>query len=178
MLSDAREAGVGGTRRLLGWLSFAVSLQAAVTIGHFAHGAHVYEDPSRYHIVAPALVALTLSLLLAGVYAWRPSRAWLWALVVVVGVPFVGMFGLYHGGFSHALKLIMYAAGTSPERLAEIFDSPDFAVPNDGVFEVTGLLTLFASLVIVHLFVRLVRASKRSRSSSSLAPDTTATGGA
>jgi len=155
-----RDERLGETRRLAGWLCLAVSTEAAVTIGHFVYGAHAYDDSSRYHVVAPALVALLVSLLLAGLYAWRPSRFALRALALVVAVPFVGMFGVYHGGFHHAAKLLVYAAGASPERLEAIFDSPDFAVPNDVVFEVTGCSTLLASIAVTYLLVRLVRAER------------------
>jgi hypothetical protein len=146
-------------RRLVGWLCAAVAAEAALTIGHFAHGAHVYDDSSRYHVVLPALCALALSSALAGLYARRPSRPALWALVVVVALPFVGMFGLYHGGFGHVAKLLAYAAGASPERLEELFDSPDFAVPNDIVFEVTGVSTLVAAVVVAYFLVRVVRSA-------------------
>jgi hypothetical protein len=134
----------------------AITLETALTIGHFAYGARLYDDASRYHVVAPALVALVLSLLVAGHFARRPSRVALWVLVAVVAIPFVGLFGLYHGGYNHALKLAMYAGGTSPERLEEIFDSPDFAVPDDALFEVTGVSTFVVAVGVAYLLLRLV----------------------
>jgi hypothetical protein len=151
--------GTSTSRGIVAWLCVAVSTGALLTIAHFAYGAHVYDDDSRYHVVAPALFALVLSLSVACLYAWRPSRLALWALALIVAVPFVGIFGLFHGGFGHALKLIVYFAGASPERLETIFDSPDFAVPNDAVFEITGTATLVASLVVAHHLVRLLRAA-------------------
>ncbi len=157
------------TRRLAAWLCLALSTEAALSIGHFVYGAHAYDDSSRYHAVIPALFVLVLSLSLAGLYAWHPSRFALWALALVVAIPFVGMFGAYHGGFQHAVKLLVYAAGTSPERLEAIFDSPDFAVPNDVVFEVTGCSTLLASIAVTYVLVRLVRAARRSAATSTRA---------
>jgi hypothetical protein len=158
-LGRVRQAGVGDGLRRVGALSLAVTLQAALVVGHFAHGAHIYDDPSRYHVVAPVLVLLVTALSFAGVYAWRPSRAALSALVGAAGAPFVGVFGLYHGGFSHAAKLVLYAAGVPAERLVAVFDSPDFSMPNDAVFEVTGVLTLVVGGVIALLLARLVRAA-------------------
>jgi hypothetical protein len=142
MVNKARVGGADEVRKRVGWLCGVLALEALLVVGHFAHGAHVYEDPSRYHVVLPTVVALVGSLLVGGHFMWRPSRVALWGFAIVIAVPFVGLFGLYHGGFNHALKLAMYAAGTSPERLEELFDSPDFAVPNDVVFEVTGVSTL------------------------------------
>jgi hypothetical protein len=161
MTSNRAASARSAEQRILGWLGLVVALDAGLTIAHFAHGAHVYEDPSRYHVVAPALAALLASLLVGGAYARRPSRLLLWGLVSIVGVPFVGAFGLYHGGVNHVAKLLFYAAGVSPERLEEMFDSPDFAIPNDAVFELTGVLTLVTALAIAHLLARLVRAASR-----------------
>jgi hypothetical protein len=149
-------------RRDLRWLFGATAAQAALTIGHFAHGAHVYDDPSRLHVVVPTLVCLALVAGLALVAARRPTPLALWPLAVAVAGPFVALFGLYHGAFGHGLKLALFATGTSPERLLEIFDSPDFATPNDLVFEATGLATLVASVfVTVHLGRLLCAAQSR-----------------
>jgi hypothetical protein len=173
MLGDTE---TGATRRLVGWICAAAALQTALTIGHFAHGAHVYEDPSRYHVVAPALVAFASAIVAAAYFVMRPSRAALWVLAVVVSVPFVGVFGLFHGGFYHALKLAMYAAGMSPERLEELFDSPDFAAPNDLVFEVTGLSTLLVATGLAYLLARLLHSPLPRRSADAAGEGSIAAG--
>ncbi len=141
----------------MAFLAAAVSAQAVLVIGHFLLGARIYDDPSREHVVVPTLIALVIALGLSAAYATRPSRPLRWALATVVSVPFVAVFGLYHGGFGHGLKLAFYAAGTPPERLLEIFDSPDFAMPNDAAFEITGVATLVVGLVVAWWLVRLVR---------------------
>jgi hypothetical protein len=157
MVEPASRGAPRRARRVVSQVCLAAAAQAGLTIAHFAHGARVYEDPSRYHVVAPALIAVALSLLVAGLYVRRPSRAVRAVLVAVVGLPFVAMFGLYHGGWSHAAKLLAFAAGLSPERLESIFDSPDFALPNDVVFELTGVATFAVGLVVALLLVRLLR---------------------
>ncbi len=149
--------GVQSNRRATLGLLLAVAVETALTIGHFAHGAGVYQDPARLHVVLPALGFLLLAGALAGLYLWRPGRWTLWPLVVEVAVVFVFVFGAYHGAFSHALKDLLYFAGTGAERLAEIFDSPDFAVPDDLVFELTGIATAIAATWVGVRLVKLVR---------------------
>jgi hypothetical protein len=78
----------------------------------------------------------------------------------VVGLPFVLLFGGYHGGFSHIVKLIVYAAGASPDRLQDIFDSPDFAVPNDFAFEASGVACFAAAVVVTWALARLLRVAR------------------
>jgi hypothetical protein len=138
----------------------AAAVQTALVVTHFVYSAHRYDDPLRMHVVAPAVGFLLVAGALATLYAWRPSPWTLWPLVGEVGFAFVGVFGGYHGGFNHLTKDILYFTGTSPERLAQIFDTPDFAAPTDLMFELSGLATLFAAApVAVHL-VRLVRAAR------------------
>jgi|CZKU01.1.fsa_nt_gi hypothetical protein len=150
-------------RRAVSWVVIAAAAETALTIAHFLYGAHIYDDPSRDHVIVPALVSLGFAAALGALFAWRPSPVTLWPFVAVVAVPFVGMFGLYHGGFGHVCKLVLFAMGTSPERLEEIFDSPDFAAPNDVAFEVSGVTTLLAALLVTYLLVRLLRTAKRAR---------------
>jgi hypothetical protein len=156
MLEASNGPAPPSVRRALFWLVVATVTQAATTIGHFAHGAHVYDDPSRLHVVAPTVVCVAVVALLAIVAVKRPTPLVLWPLALAVGVPFVAMFGVFHGAFGHGLKLVLFATGTSPERLLEIFDSPDFAAPNDLVFELTGLSTLVVAGVVAHHLGRLL----------------------
>jgi hypothetical protein len=150
-------------RRLVAWLLAATAAQAALTLGHFEHGACVYDDPGRTHVVAPILAAVAVVAVLAGLFARRPGPLTLWPLVVTIAVPFVAVFGAYHGGFSHVLKLASWAAGSTPAQLLETFDSPDFAVPNDVVFEVSGVATLVAGGAIAALLARLLRVTRHGR---------------
>jgi hypothetical protein len=157
------------SRRLLLWLELATAGQAGLFIGHFAFGARIYDDPSRYHVVVPAIIAFAITAGLAALYASRGGWLALWLLALAVAVPFVGVFGLYHGGFSHALKLLCFYGGMAPDRVESIFDSPDFAMPNDAVFEVSGLATLLVAGMITYLLVRVVHAARRPIGGASVA---------
>ncbi len=138
-------------------LLLAAAAETAVTLLHFAHGAHTYDDPGRLHVVGPALAMLALAAALTWIFLRQPGRLTLGALAAATGVPFVGVFGLFHGGWSHALKLAAFHAGASRATLERVFMSGDFAHPDDVVFEVSGLLGLAAAAVVAVLLVRLVR---------------------
>ena len=171
MGSDAPATVVSSdSRRLLLWLELATAGQATLFIGHFAYGAHIYDDPSRYHVVIPTIIAFIVTVGLAGLYTWRGWRIVLWALALAIALPFVGVIGLYHGGFSHTLKLLCFYGGMSPDRVQSIFDSPDFAMPNDAIFEVSGVATLIVAGVITYLMVRAFRAARGQKVSAGAAP--------
>ncbi len=142
-------------------LLLAVAVETAATLLHFLHGARTYHDPGRLHVVGPALAALALVAALTWLFLRRPRRLALGALALATAVPFLGVFGLFHGGWSHALKLAAFHAGASRETLERLFGSPDFAWPDDLVFEASGLLGLVAAAVVAVLLVRLVRAAWR-----------------
>lgn len=149
------------TKKLVVQLLALAAVQTALTLGHFVHGAHVYDDPGRYHIVTPALFFFALGAVLVGLYLKWPGRATRWLVVAEIAFADVGLFGLYHGGFNHALKDLAYVFGTGAERLAEIFGSPDFTVPDDPIYELTGLAGLVMAGVIATYLVRFVRAARR-----------------
>src|SRR5512144_781555 len=92
-------------------LLVAAAVETAVTIMHCVHGARTYDDPGRLHVVVPGLVALALAAGLTWVFLWRPGPLTLIPLFAVTAIPFVGVFGLFHGAYGHALKLILFFSG-------------------------------------------------------------------
>jgi putative ABC transport system permease protein len=143
-------------------LLLAVGVEATLVLMHFAHGARTYDDPGRLHVVVPTLISTALVVLLTGAFLRYPGKGTLAALVAVTAVPFVGVFGLYHGGWGHALKLILFFAGAPKVTLEWLFLSPDYVYPDDVPFEVTGVLTFVAGAWVAHLLLRLVREFRRS----------------
>jgi putative ABC transport system permease protein len=140
-------------------LLLAVAVETAITIGHFRHGAFIYDDPGRLHVVLPALVFLSLAIVLTLVFLRHPAKLTLRALVAAVAIPFVGLFGLWHAGYGHVLKLILFHAGAPKETLGWLFQSPDYVLPDDFLFEFSGILGFVAAAVAAWRLVRLVRSS-------------------
>ena len=154
---------VNAARRAVAYLMGAAALETVLTIGHFGYGARVYDDASRLHVVGPAVGFLLLAAALAALYLWRPRWWTLAPLLLEMAFVYVGLFGGYHGAFNHALKDILYWSGTSAQRLAEIFDSPDFTLPNNVFYELTGLLTPVVAGFAGYYAVRVVRTFRKAR---------------
>jgi hypothetical protein len=162
------QLGEAGRRLLV--VELATAAQTALVIAHFSRGASIYEDPSRYHVVLPAIAAFVVTVAVAVFYERTKWPSVLWAVALAVGLPFVGVFGVYHGGFSHSLKLALFFAGMAPARLADLFDSPDFAMPNDALFEATGVGTMLLGIAIAWLLARFVRAARMDHGAGQAAP--------
>jgi putative ABC transport system permease protein len=151
-------------------LLLATAAQTAVVIMHFLHGARTYDDPGRLHVIVPALVALALAAALTGVFLWRPRPTTLIPLFLVTAIPFVAVFGLFHGAYGHALKLILFFSGASKETIEWLFMSPDYVWPSDFLFELSGVLTLVAAALVAYWLQRLVRLTSGGASAGSTSP--------
>jgi hypothetical protein len=130
----------------------------AFTVEH-TYGAAVYGTPVRLVGILPLGLLLAMALWLLGRHFRTGGRTALSVGGVVVAVAFVGLAGVLEGGFNHGLKLAFHLAGTPDDRLRELFDGPNFAVPDDAVFEGVGCATLVLAVpVTVHL-ARLLRSA-------------------
>ena len=132
-----------------------------LTILHHFYGAVIYSTPWRAHVAffaGPVLVALAL--------AWLINRSWAtlalgtiakWTFVVLAGLVSFGMFGMYEGGYNHFLKDILYFGGMPSETLRAMFPAPAYEMPNDFVFEVTGVAQFFVGLWAGYDLYRVIR---------------------
>lgn len=119
--------------------SLAVLLMTAI---HHVYGAALYQTPSRLHIV---FVAIPVAMLIIFTlwWAWRRAgtrdgnAALAVALVAILGFV-VAAIGLYEGGYNHLLSnLIAFLHG--PEAVASVYGVGLHEVPNDVLFEATGI---------------------------------------
>jgi hypothetical protein len=151
-------AGIGRAAKAL---VLAASVETGITVGHFVYGAYIYNDPGRLHIVVPALGILAAAAAMAALFVWRPGRLGFAALALVIAVPYLAVFGLFHGAYSHLLKDLFFVAGAPDDTLEWLFMSPDYVHPDDILFEATGLLGLVAAAVVGYWLVRLFRVWRR-----------------
>ncbi len=148
-------------RRAAQALGIALIVETVITIGHFAYGAHLYDDPGRLHVVGPAIVFLVATLTVIALFRRRPNKFHLAVVAVFAAVPYVGIFGLFHGAYTHALKDVLFFAGASDETMEKLFMSPDYVRPDNFAFESSGVLGLVAAIFVSYWLVRLVRAWRR-----------------
>lgn len=115
---------------------------------HHAWGAAIYDTPWRLHIVFVSVpVAVVIAALL---YVSRSGGRWSalarWAAILVILVFPIALIGFWEGGFNHLVKnIVFFAQGETAARA--VFPSPDVEMPNDIVFEVTGIMQFGAALL-------------------------------
>ncbi len=128
-----------------------------VTSAHHIYGAWLYETPWRTHIAYQGLTWLLVSYLLLGLsYFWYP-RLFRWLFVVIAGFFFVLAIGFYEGAYNHLLKNVLFFSGVAEECLLTMYPPPKYELPDDLLFEVTGILTLAVSLWCLQTMIRMMR---------------------
>src|SRR3546814_5311619 len=77
-------------------------------------------------------------------YGNAPSaRAALVALAVIAPI---GWIGLFEGVYNHAAKLLLYAAEPNGALYQRLFPNDSYELPEDWVFEATGILQILPAL--------------------------------
>lgn len=135
-----------------------------LTSAHHAYGAYIYSTPWRYHVVpvagATALVLLgTRAELRAHPSGLRGRLARSLFALTALAVPIL-LIGAFEGFYNHVVKDVLYFAGLPAEQMARLFPPPKYEMPNDAVFEISGVLQVVpAALAARHLYRMLAERS-------------------
>jgi len=145
--------------------SLAAGLSSAavmlLTSLHHAYGAAIYRTPWRLHVVHVAVLA---TLFISGAliaFARDPrsklGRASLWIAVLGIAAIPVALIGAVEGAYNHLLKNILYFAGLPLSAMARLYPPPAYELPNDFLFEASGLLQVPLAALAAHYAYRLAR---------------------
>ncbi len=128
---------------------------------HHAYGAYVYHTPWRLHVALVA--ALTAAVLWSMVFVLRNRPRGLASAMATAAfcfvdalVPVLGI-GCFEGGYNHVLKNALYFAGASPPLMALLFPPPAYELPNDVLFEASGVMQFFVGIVAGYQLYGFIR---------------------
>jgi len=125
----------------------------ALTAAHHVYGGLIYATPWRLH---GAVAALAIAAVIA-VLAARPSRAARIALVVVVIAIPVLAIGAFEGAYNHVLKNALYFAQAPHAVLVRLFPPPTYELPDDVLFELSGMAQVIPAACALIAVIRLRR---------------------
>lgn len=146
----------------------------ALTVFHHLYGAALYAAPFRRHALGVALpLALVIAALLwlgwiqrARAAGGHFDRA---AVALVLAAP-VAIIGIFEGGYNHILKNVLYFGGAPADVLRTLYPFPTYAMPDDLLFELTGVIQLPLALVAGRVALRFLRTARPLRSRDPGAP--------
>lgn len=137
-----------------------------VTTIHHGYGAYHYHTPWRLHAAA---ISGAATLLMAGLLILFRSRSVIihslarcGFMVLALIVPFLA-FGVFEGGYNHALKDLLYLLNASPKLTLRMFPPKLYELPNDAFFEVTGVLQIVPGVLTGYYLLDIVRHIRRTR---------------
>lgn len=152
--------------RAVGWALATLGLTSL----HHAYGAWIYGTPWRLDAVYVSGASALLILAGFALHRTRLSRAdgvrgmagaigHLLLGLVILSVPVLAIGG-FEGAWNHAMKNVLYFGGASGSTLTGLFPPPRYEMPNDILFEITGILQLVPA-VLAGLYLYRMRWPRR-----------------
>jgi hypothetical protein len=160
--SNARQA---GTRAGL-----EICAVLALTSLHHVYGAIHYATPWRYHAVLLSIVVLAVSLSAFSFGQARPDTTagriarWVFWVVSLIGP--VLLIGGFEGCYNHVVKDALYFGGLPEAQMRSLFPPPTYEMPNNLLFEATGILQVFPAGMAAYHLVGLIPEWLQSRDAS------------
>lgn len=129
----------------------------ALTSIHHIYGAMIYSTPWRLHVIFLSAPVLVVTILLEYLLKKYDNKVLFWLYACIVLVPSISLIGLFEGIYNHILKDIMFYSGFSEETMMAMFPPPAYEMPNDFLFEFTGVLQGVVCMLLTVTFFKLIR---------------------
>lgn len=135
---------------------YSNALMALTTIHHI-YGAVIYSTPWRLHVIFLSAPVLVVTMILEYLLKKYDNRFLFWLYSFVILVPSISLIGLFEGIYNHILKDIMFYSGFSEETMVAMFPPPAYEMPNDFLFEFTGVLQGIVCSLLIVVFYKFIR---------------------
>lgn len=143
----------------INWAALTIVAVYALTTIHHIFGGLV--DNADDRLVIPAILAPLVVIALVSLYALRRTGS-VGALITfgVVALLWVLLLGLFHGGYAHLYKDIVFLVDGPPSLYYPLNPSEHYP-PDNVFFEVTGVLDVVAAAFVAYTTMRLISAWRR-----------------
>lgn len=132
-----------------------------LTVVHHFYGAAIYHTPWRHHIALVVLPLLLALILAYSVHEWRPrsvlGAVFIWLFSVLTLLAPIAWIGIFEGGYNHLVKDALFFGGLPQTTLDRLYPPPQYEMPNDLWFEVSGVLQFFIALAAGYYLFKLWR---------------------
>ena len=135
----------------------ATAVVYIITTFHHFYGAEVYKTPWRRDVGTNGGIVLLACLIFLYLYKAYRRRVYLLVYLIVNFIVFELGIGLFEGLYNHILKNILFFGGLSFSKWRGLFPAPAYEIPENFLFESTGVLQFFAALVSMSYLLRLYR---------------------
>ena len=138
---------------------YSNAMMIATSIHHI-YGAVIYHTPWRLHVLIVSMPMIIVSIIASRLLIWR-NLSWktslLWSYRSIVLIFSVILIGGFEGVYNHLLKNIFFFSGVNKPTLIQMFPPPTYVMPNDVLFEITGVLQAFIFVPLLLIFLRFLK---------------------
>jgi len=130
----------------------------SLTSLHHVYGAIIYHTEWRLHVLLLSIPVIVITFYLNRLLnqkgsAYRGYLFWVyWAITLLFSVILIGVF---EGLYNHLLKNILFWGGASKSGLSKLFPPGLYEMPDDAIFEITGVMQGIIGIVLIVHFIRL-----------------------
>ncbi|HTI93121.1 MAG TPA: hypothetical protein VL727_21125 [Puia sp.] len=135
----------------------ATSVVYIITTFHHLYGATVYNTPWRRDVGINGGIVLLVCVVFVYLYKAYRKRVYLLLYLIINFIVFGLGIGIFEGLYNHILKNILFFGGLSLSKWRRLFPAPAYEIPDNFLFEGTGVLQFFAALVLMSYLLRLYR---------------------
>lgn len=144
-------------KKLINYSFLATALVYLLTSFHHFYGATVYNTPWRRHVVFEGAAFLLLCYIFMLLYKHYRKKILLIIYLLVAFIVFGLGVGIFEGLYNHVTKDILYFIGLKMNIWRMLFPSPAYEIPNNLLFESTGILQFIAGCIQVNYVIKVYR---------------------
>jgi hypothetical protein len=131
-------------------ISLSHSIMILTSIHHI-YGAVIYHTPWRYHAVYVAIVVILFTTILDQLQ--KRAAASIQSIFFYLNMSIIFLvsgvlIGGFEGIYNHLIKNIMFFGGFDSQIMMALFPPPKYEMPNDFVFELTGVFQAFLAIAL------------------------------
>lgn len=141
------------------------NLLMLLTSAHHIYGAIIYHTPWRLHVLFLSVPVMVITFLFrkrvkTGENPWSVLSNIYLGTILLFSVLLIGVF---EGLYNHVLKNILFFAGLPEKSMYRIFPPGVYELPNDFLFELSGIAQGIIALLLIIRFADLVKTYRQSR---------------
>jgi len=134
---------------------------------HHIYGAYIYDTPERLHVLAISIPVILLTYFFDSYFRKTSpthKNIMVLAYAAVIFVPSLLLIGVLEGVYNHILKNILYFSNVSEDTIINVFyhfyDAELVEMPNDFLFELTGVAQGVLAIPLALQFFRYISAQQ------------------
>jgi hypothetical protein len=124
------------------------------------YGAAVYNTPWRRDVGLNGGIILSVCFFLLYLYNVYKKRVFLILYIAISLIVFDLGIGLFEGLYNHILKNIFFFGGMTIAKWRCFFPAPAYEIPDNFIFESTGVLQFFMALISTYYLLKLTSNKK------------------